>query len=139
MEELHFEIVTPERIVYQDSVDAVTIPTRSGEISILPNHIPLVSIVKTGILRVIKKNQEVEMAISSGFLEMRLGNRLTILADSAERSEEIDITRAEEARTRAEAFLKEKRFADTVEFAAYAAALERSLTRIKIAKKKKAR
>ncbi|OGH70094.1 MAG: ATP synthase F1 subunit epsilon, partial [Candidatus Magasanikbacteria bacterium RIFCSPHIGHO2_02_FULL_51_14] len=78
---LNFKIVTPEGIVYQDEIAQATIPTMDGEITILPDHVPLVSILKTGELRVKDKEGEHVMALAGGFLEMRGNNELVLLAD----------------------------------------------------------
>src|SRR3989344_1789061 len=98
---LPFEITTPERTVYKDEADAITIPTSTGEITILPNHAPLVSQLVPGELTVRHNGEEVNMAVSGGFIEVRPGNQVIVLADTAERAEEIDIAKAEEARERA--------------------------------------
>lgn len=132
---IQFEITTPERIVYQDEVDQVTLPTREGEITILPNHIPLVSILSPGELK-IKKNEEIEyLAVSGGFIEVQ-PNKVVVLADTAEKAEEIDIEKAEEARKRAQTLAKEKRF-DREEFATLTAKIERELARLKVGQRRK--
>jgi len=128
------EIVTPERLVYVDDVDVVTIPTVQGEISILAHHMPLVSIIAPGEIR-IKKNGEVTyMAVAGGFVQIT-GQKVTILADAAERAEEINIARAERAREHARKLLEEKRL-DKFSHAETMAALERALTRIKVARRR---
>ncbi|MFA5359083.1 MAG: F0F1 ATP synthase subunit epsilon [Patescibacteria group bacterium] len=137
MKKIKFEITTPERKVYSQEVDQVTIPTVQGEITVLPGHIPLVSAVLPGELRTVKDGEEAIFAIAGGFIEV-LPDKVTILADSAEYAEEIDEKRAEEAKARAEKLLSEKRF-DSEEFAALSAQIERELVRIKVAKKKKYR
>lgn len=134
MSKLYFQIITPEKIVYQDEIDQITIPTKQGQITVLPHHIPLISIIKPGELIVKKNNEEVPMFISGGFVEVRKGNSIVILADSAEHALHIDEARAEEARKRAVALQKEK-LTDDVKFGEAAAALERALARIKIARK----
>jgi len=98
MATLKFKIATPEKVVYEkDSVAQVTIPTMNGEITILPNHIPLVSVVKAGELRVRDREGEHLMAVAGGFLEVRGNNEIVILADNAERAQDIDIAKAEAA------------------------------------------
>jgi len=134
-QQVHFKIATPERVVYDSDVVQVSIPTQEGEITILPHHIPLVSILKAGEIRFKKDGQELSMAVSGGFLEVQEGSTVVILADSAERAEEIDLERAEAARKHAEELLKKQEFASDVEFATIQAALERSLTRLKVARK----
>ena len=137
MKKIKFEITTPERNVYSEDVDQVTIPTKEGEITVLPGHIPLVASLVAGELIVVKDKEEISMAVAGGFIEV-LSNKITVLADSAEYAEEIDETKAEEARKRATEMLAEKRF-DAEEFAALSAQIERELARIKVARKKKYR
>ena len=133
MAELQLIITTPERIVYQDTVDSVTLPTVDGEITVLPHHIPLVSVLKAGELVFRKGNEEHPYAIGGGFVEVD-GKKLNVLADTAEHVEEIDEQKAEEARQRAEALKHEKRD-DAEEYAAISAKLERDLVRLKVARK----
>lgn len=135
---IHFQIITPERVVYEDEITQATIPTKQGQITILPNHIPLISIINPGELIIKKNNQEVPLFVSGGFVEVRKGNKIVILADSAEKVEEIDEERAEKARERALSLQKEK-FTDEIKFSEAAAALERALVRLKVAKKHRKR
>ncbi len=136
-QKLQFRIVSPERVVFEDQVDAVSIMTAMGEITVLPGHIPLLGIVKPGELKVQKDGEEQFMSVLGGFVEVHNDNALTILADAAERVDEIDLERAEAARDRAKKALEEKQFANDIEFAALQAALERSMTRVKIARKRR--
>ena len=132
---IKLKMVTPERTIYDSEVEQITVMTQNGEISVLPNHIPLISVLQPGEMRVKKDGEDVPMAVTGGFIEIQQGSKVKILADSAERAEEIDVERAEEARKRAEEYLKEKKFEDDVEYAALQAQLERALSRIRIAKK----
>jgi len=131
---IKFKIVTPERVVFEEEVDRVTLPTQEGEITVLPNHIPLISVLQAGELVAKKNGKEIAMAVSGGMVEVQK-NELIVLADTAERAEEIDLARAEEARRRAEKLKEEKVRMDETEYAAVAAALEKNLVRIKVAKK----
>jgi F-type H+-transporting ATPase subunit epsilon len=131
---LKFEIVTAERIVYSDEVDIVIAPGVEGQLGILPSHAPLLTMLQPGELVVRKDGEETAMFVSGGFLEI-MQNRVTVLADVAERAEEIDIARAEEAKSRAEERLKE-RPAD-MDLAAAEAALLRSLMRLRVAERRK--
>jgi F-type H+-transporting ATPase subunit epsilon len=98
---IKIEIVTPERVVATEEVDSITLPTQEGEITILKGHIPLVSVLVSGVVET-KKGEEVGiMAVSGGFVEV-LNNKVIVLADTAEYASEIDLDRAEEARERAE-------------------------------------
>lgn len=132
---INLKMVTPERVVYDSEVEEITLMTQSGEISILQNHIPLVSVLQPGEMRVKKDGAEFPMVVTGGFLEVQKGSKVQILADAAERAEDIDLERAEEARKRAEEYIREKKFEDDVEYAALQAQLERALSRIRIAKK----
>ena len=98
---IHLEIVTAERQVYSEDVDIVIAPGIDGELGILPRHSPLLTVLKPGEIRVRKGGEESSIAVSGGFLEV-LGNKVTILADTAEYAEEIDLERAEEALKRAQ-------------------------------------
>jgi len=138
MQKISFEITTPNGVAYKDFVDEISLPTTMGEITVLPNHIPLVSILKPGELKVKKDGNMEFLATAGGFIEVQPGNRVVVLADNAERAEEIDIERAEKARQRAEALMKEKQV-DNVEYAALASKLEREIARIKVAKRHRSR
>ncbi|MBU0596740.1 F0F1 ATP synthase subunit epsilon [Patescibacteria group bacterium] len=132
---IKFKIVTPEGSVYEDEILQCTIPTQDGEITVLPNHIPLVSILKIGEIKFRDKDGEHAIALAGGFLEVRGGNELIILADNAERAEEIDIERAEEARKHAEELLKKADQTADIDFARIQAAMERELNRIRVGKR----
>jgi len=132
---IKFEIVTPERVVLKEEITQITLPTKAGEITVLPDHIPLVSSLVPGVIHVKRRNGEDEIiSISGGFLEV-LKDKVVILADTAERAEELDMRRAEEAHRRA-AELKEKaRRGEDVNFAEVNAAIERELARTKAVKR----
>ncbi|MFH1838632.1 MAG: ATP synthase F1 subunit epsilon [Candidatus Kuenenbacteria bacterium] len=132
--QIDFEITTPEKIIYKDKIDLAVIPTKDGEITVLPNHIPLISsLVSAGELKLKKGTEEFSIMVSGGFLEVQKGNKIIILADTAERAEEIDEIRAKEAREKAKKLLEEKR--EDVEIADVKAILAQSLIRLKIVKK----
>ena len=132
---IKFEIATPERVVLKEEILQVTVPTVEGEITILPKHSPLVSVLKPGVLELKKMDGNIEIvSVSGGFVEVLL-NKIIILADTAERAEEIDLERAEEAKKRAEESLKNLRSIDSVEFANLSAMLEKELARTRSAKK----
>ncbi|HYE59719.1 MAG TPA: ATP synthase F1 subunit epsilon [Candidatus Kapabacteria bacterium] len=132
---LTFSIVTPDGVTYQDDVDQVTIPTTKGHVTILPGHIPLVAILAPGELIAKKKDYEVPLAVSGGILEVRPGNVIYVLADTAERAEHIDVERAETARQRAEELMKQQHATDDVEFARLQAKIEKELARVRVGKK----
>lgn len=133
--QLQFKIVTPERVVFEDSVDEVILPTVEGEITVLPNHIPLVSLLKAGVLRVKKGSEETPLAVSSGVIEVD-GKRVVVLADTAERADELEEEKIEKARQAAKQLMEAKR-GDEKAFAEAAASLERELARIKVVKRYK--
>lgn len=135
MHKISFKIITPERVVFEDSIDQVTMMTQAGEITVLPNHIPLVTVLQPGELRCKKGEEEYALAVSGGFCEVRPDNSLVVLADTAEHAEEIDLTRAEEAKARAEKLMQEAIGREDVDFAAVQASLEKSLTRLKVGNK----
>lgn len=98
---LKLEIVTPEKRVFDAEVDSVTVPTASGEAGIFPNHAPLVSALKPGILSYSQKGSSEKLAVSGGFVEVS-GNKVSVLADTAETSDEIDVDSARTDRETAE-------------------------------------
>ena len=137
MASIKLDIVTVERVVYSEDVDMVIAPGVEGQLGILPYHTPLMTTLLAGELRMKKDGEEVTMAISGGFLEVR-PDRVVILANAAERAEEIDIARAEEAKRRAEQQLAERHVAG-VDEARAEAALHRAMARLRIAEKIKVR
>ena len=137
MPSLKIDIVTAERIVYSAEVEAVIAPGVEGQLGILPHHAPLMTILQAGELVVRKGGQEEIMAISGGFLEVR-PDHVIVLADQAERAEEIDAARAEEARKRAEQRLANRQ-AEGLDAGRAEAALRRALVRLSVVEKVKAR
>ncbi|MFO8102117.1 MAG: F0F1 ATP synthase subunit epsilon [Dehalococcoidia bacterium] len=137
MAKLVLEIVTGERLVHSDEVDLVVAPGIDGEMAILPNHAPLMTMLKPGELIIRKEGEDSSIFVSGGFFEL-MNNKITVLADSAERAEEIDIVRAEEARRRAEERMEE-RAGTNIDAARAEAALRRSLMRLKVAGRRESR
>ena len=136
MAKLNLEIVTAEHSVYADEVNVVIAPGSMGQLGILPNHAPLMTMLGPGELCIRKDGEETYIAISGGFLEV-LQNRVVVLADTAERAEEIDIARAEEAKRRAQEQLH--LHPPGVDLISAEAALRRSLTRLKVAERRRKR
>lgn len=130
---IHFELVTPERVVFQQEIDEVILPTSNGEIAILPNHIPLIAALVPGIIRLKKGAVEEHVAVSGGFIEVMAGNKVRVLADTAERGSELDISIIEAAKQRAEQLMKQAIRANDSSFVAAAAAMERELARYRVA------
>lgn len=131
---IKFEIITPERVVLGDEVDQITIPTAEGEITVLPNHIPLIAVLRPGEIVAKKGGEEIAMSCSGGFIEVT-GNKVLILADTAEKAEELVEEEILKARERAQKILEEKHI-DAEKYADAAAGLERELARLRVARKR---
>lgn len=124
------EIVTPERKVFSEDVYFVVAPGAEGELGILPEHAPLITPLKIGIMRIQQEGKTFKVAVSGGFLEVK-NSKVTVLATAAERAEEIDVARAEAARERAEQRLAVK--TPDIDVVRAEAALKRALNRLKAA------
>ncbi len=133
---LQLEIVSPERRAFTDEVDMVVVPGVEGQLGILPNHTRLISALGTGELKIKKGGTEQLMLISGGFVEVR-PDKVIVMADLAEHSDEIDEARAVEARRRAEAELESAK--DPVDIARVRAALQTALMRERIATRRRSR
>ncbi|CAA9571205.1 MAG: ATP synthase epsilon chain [uncultured Thermomicrobiales bacterium] len=132
---LRVEIVTGEReVLVDEGVDMVVAPGIEGQLGILPQHAPLVTTLVPGELRITKGGNEETLAIGGGFLEIG-HDRVMVLADTAERSEEIDLARAEEARRGAEAALANPR--NVANPAEAQAAMRRSVVRLRVAQRRR--
>lgn len=136
--QLQLKIITPERIVLDEAVDSVSLPTTEGEITILPDHIALISTLASGDIVARVNGEDVPMAVSGGFIEVS-NNQVKILADFAEHVSDLSDDTVAKARARAEELKHMKDDASVVDFEHYEAELERSLTRVKIADKWKNR
>ncbi|MCD6300055.1 MAG: F0F1 ATP synthase subunit epsilon [Dehalococcoidales bacterium] len=136
MATIRLDVITAERVVYSDDVDLVVVPGSEGQLGILPHHAPLMTTLQMGELWVRKGGEEFSLAIHGGFLEVR-PDRVIVLADAAEKAEEINIARAEEAKHRAEEALKHH--PPEVDATRVEAALRRALTRLKVVEKRKRR
>ena len=134
---LKFKIVTPERVIYEDEIMQVSIPTTEGEITVLANHIPLVCVLKNGEISIVDKEGTHPIAISGGFLEVKDDNQVIILADNAERAEEIDLERAEKARMRAQEQIEKADKEADIDFAKLQSVIDREMNRLKVGKKYK--
>ena len=133
---IKLDIVSVERMVFSGDVDIVIAPGREGQLGILPKHAPLMTILNAGELIARQGNEEYILAISGGFLEVR-PDRVIVLADAAERAEEIDIARAEAARKRAQEQLAHP--ASRSELVMAEAALRRAIARIEVADRRRKR
>ena len=135
---LTIELLTPERKVFEKTADIITAPTPMGEISILPEHQNLVTLLSPGVIE-LKSNVEGRVVIETlsttgGVLEVQHPNHILILSDAAERAEEIDLKRAEEARERAKKIM-DQAFTDDVKYTDALGALERSIARLRVARR----
>ena len=132
---LLLEIVTPERLAYSDTVDAVNLPGIEGELGVLPHHAPLVSMLGVGELRIRKGGVEESFAIVGGFLQVR-PDRVVVMAETADMASEIDLEKAQDARREAERALEGGTRTDAVDLAAARAALQQALLRIRVAERR---
>jgi F-type H+-transporting ATPase subunit epsilon len=131
------EIVSQDRQVFSGDADMVIVPGTQGEMGILPNHAPLLSTLKFGILRVRLQNQEQVFTIAGGVIEVQPA-LITVMADSAENVQEIDIIRAEAAKRRAEEILKQGPPPDSDAYLKIESALRRSNLRLEAVKRYRA-
>jgi len=134
MATLKLEIVTPEAKVYSEDVDMVTLPGVEGEMGIYPMHVPLMTQVMAGEVIARKGGQDYFLAVGEGFVEIT-GERVAVMTDMAIKAENIDESKAEEARRRAEARLAEK--LGDEEIASVNAALAHSLAQLKVKRRNK--
>jgi len=128
---IKLELVTPARLLVSEEVDEVIAPGYEGEFGVLPDHTPFLVILSIGVLRYRKSNQEWKIAVGGGFAEVT-SDRVVILADVAEKAEEIDVDRAQRAHERAENALKDL-VMDDAEFNKMNSALRRSIARMSAA------
>ena len=138
MAKLSVELVTAERrVVTEDDVDMVVAPASEGEVGILPRHAPLLTTLRPGVMRIKKGGTETELVVSGGFLQVNQ-DRVLVLADAAERADEIDEQRADEARRRAEAALTEAaRGGSPAQVDAARVALRRSMVRLTVVRRRR--
>ena len=135
-ESIELIVVTPERQLLREAVVEVTVPGAGGQLGILPGHAPLITELGIGEMNYRSKSgASTTLAIISGFAEA-LGDRVTVLAETAERAEEIDVPRAEDAKKRAEQRLASASSDPNVDWGRAAVALQRSLIRIQVARKR---
>ena len=136
MADMKLEIVTGERLVYSGDVEVLVAPGIEGELGILPHHAPLLTMLQPGEIRIVVNGQEEYMVISGGFLEV-LANTVTILADTAERADEIDEERDQEAVQRAQERLTGQLAAQDLERAL--ASIRRAQARVQVARRRRSR
>ncbi|MBU5465273.1 F0F1 ATP synthase subunit epsilon [Virgibacillus sp. MSJ-26] len=129
MKTLTVSVVTPDGPVLEDQFSMISCKAESGELGILPNHIPLVAPLSISAVRLKRENDVEKLAITGGFLEVR-PDKVTILAQSAEKPEDIDVQRAREAKERAENRLQAKQ--DHIDFHRAELALKRAMNRLDV-------
>ena len=134
MTTIRLEIITAERVVYSEDVDIVVAPGIDGELGILPHHAPLLTVLQPGELRVVKDGEESAIAVSGGFLEV-LGDKVVVLADTAEHAEEIDLQRAEEALKRSQERVQSR--TSDMDLQRALASLRRSQARLKVVRRRR--
>ena len=128
MAEINLEIITPEKIIYKDSVDSITVPGTKGMFQVLKDHAPLMSTIEIGVITLKKNHENTYLTTAGGTIEV-LNNSVLILADSVEVIEDIDIDRAESAKKRAEERLEKKK-EEEIDIVRAELALKRSINRI---------
>ena len=137
--QLKLKIVTPERLILEEMVDQVSLPTTEGEITVLPDHIPLITGLSYGDIVAVTNGEHIPMAVVGGFVEIKKNEDditlVAVLADFAEHVSELSDEKIEEAKVRAEELQRQMENEEIVDFEHFQAELERSLTRVKIADK----
>lgn len=129
MKTLSVSVVTPDGPVLEDNYDMIVCESDSGELGILPGHIPLVTPLVISALRLKRANDTDKIAVNGGLLEVN-EDKITILAQSAEKPSDIDVSRAQEAKTRAESLLQSEQ--DHIDFQRAELALKRAMNRLKV-------
>lgn len=132
------EIVTQEKLVFEGDVDAVNLPGSEGRMGVLPNHTPLLTTLGFGEVIIRNQGEEQFFAIGGGFVEIQ-PDKVTVLADSAERAEEIDLDRAQQARERAEELMKEGVPDDPDRYAQIRASLLKAQVRLDVGRRRRRR
>lgn len=136
MNRLNLKVVSPGGLIFnEEELDSITIPTINGEITVLPGHAPLVSMVNPGEIVARKNNKENSLVTTEGFMKLDKDGNLSILSDYAIRSEDVEVAKVQEAKKRAEEMLKEK--ANEKDFVIAEAELRKTLLELKIAQKRK--
>ncbi len=134
MKELKLEIVTPSKIAYDGNVKSINIPGTKGNFQVLFNHAPLISSFEVGFIKIDDESgTSTNFATSGGTVEV-VNNKVIVLAESFESKEEIDIQRAEEAKSRAQKRIKKESNEENIDIARAEFALKRAINRIKLVK-----
>ena len=133
MATLKLEIVTPEEKIYSEDVDMVTLPGAEGELGVYPRHVPVLTTLKPGELRVLKNGREISMAVGEGFVEIK-ADAVSVLTDMALEAEKIDVAAAEAAVERAKAAMKEDLGKEEV--AAIQGSLQKALAQLHVKRRR---
>lgn len=139
---LKLKIVTPERLILEEDVEQVTFPTTNGELTVLPDHVPMIANLASGDVVAVENGEHIPFAVVGGFVEVRKEDGETtvaILADFAEHVSALSDELIAKSKARAEELRKQMENKEVVDFEHFAAELERSLTRVKIADKWKSK
>ena len=136
---IKIKIITPEKLILEEEVDQVTFPTTEGELTILPDHIPLIANLAYGDVVAVTNGEHIPMAVAGGFVEVKLNEKgeteVAILADFAESVSLLSDDVIEQAKAKAQELKKQMENKEVVDFEHFGAELERSLTRVRIADK----
>ena len=130
----HLQVIALDRVTYEDDVDIVILPGIDGQLGVLPRHAPIVTALQAGEILARKRGEEISIVVSGGFVQVS-PEAVIVLADAAEHAEEIDVTRAQAARDRAQQQVAERSTVSDVDIARADAAITRSLARIRVAEK----
>jgi F-type H+-transporting ATPase subunit epsilon len=133
MATLKLEVVTPEAIAYAEDVDFVVLPGSEGELGVFPRHVPVLTALQPGELRILKDGQETALAVGEGFVEIK-GDAVSVFTDMALSSEQIDLGAAEAAVERAKAAMKEDHVAEEV--ASIQASLQKALAQLHVKRRR---
>ena len=134
MKTIKVSVVTPDGPVYESDVEMVSTKAKTGELGILPGHVPMVAPLEIGAVRLKKDGKTEFVAVSGGFLEVR-PEQVTVLAQSAEKSNDIDVERALRAKERAEQRMKEQKL-EHIDFKRAELAMRRAVNRLNVAERK---
>jgi F-type H+-transporting ATPase subunit epsilon len=135
MAKIKFKIVTPEKIIFEKEINSVTLPTTTGEITVLPNHVPLLTQLTAGELTIKTEQEIIHLAVSRGFVEVKPGSVVTVLTETAERAEEINEAKAQAAKEQAQNLLKNLKNKEAVDYTGLVAKMEKELARLKVARR----
>ena len=132
---INVRLITPDRVLFDQSAESISLPTVEGEITVLSHHAPLTALLVPGIIQLQHASTKEELAVSGGFIHVEAGSKVMVLADTAERGQELDLSVIEQAKERARQVMQQAVNTDDVAFAQAAAALERELARYRVASK----